>query len=135
MGRTVVLRHDLPDGSHHFDWLLDPAKEAADPHRTDPDARVLIAWRMGARPDAALPAEMAAERLPPHRNIYLTFEGAISGGRGEVARVRAGLAEVLADEPDRFEAIADFGAGAVRISGTPATDGRWRLRLAAATGE
>ena len=25
MGRAVLLRHDLPDGSFHYDWLIEPA--------------------------------------------------------------------------------------------------------------
>src|SRR6185369_5725141 len=33
------------------------------------------------------------EPLPPHRHLYLTFEGELSGGRGTVKRVDQGMVE------------------------------------------
>ncbi len=107
MPRTVVLRHHLPDGTHHFDWLLEPADPPA-PHAAeradDPNERVLIAWRLAAWPIPA-GSSIAAERLPPHRRLYLNYEGPISGNRGTVQRIATGTATISADTPDRFEAV------------------------------
>jgi hypothetical protein len=82
MPRFVLLLHVLPDGSSHYDFLLE---------RGD----VLAAWRLPA-PLAELPPEGAeAERLKNHRMVYLTHEGDVSGGRGTVRRVDEGTYEAL----------------------------------------
>ncbi|MEO1007932.1 MAG: hypothetical protein AAFX79_05160 [Planctomycetota bacterium] len=77
---TVLLRHDLPDGTRHFDWML-----AAEP---DPDSP-LVTFRVEERIDRGPPA-FRAERLADHRRRYLDYEGPISGGRGRVSRVASG---------------------------------------------
>ncbi|HRP63571.1 MAG TPA: hypothetical protein PK400_09785 [Phycisphaerales bacterium] len=79
---TVVLRHELPDGSAHWDWMIAPAVEGTAP---------LITFRLNDRPDSHNPKELAATRLPDHRRLYLNYEGPISGDRGHVRRVRAGM--------------------------------------------
>jgi len=127
MGRTVVLRHQLPDGSHHFDWLIEP--EGADAGAGEPDARVLIAWRLAHRPDEAVGGELGAERLRPHRRLYLDYEGAISGGRGEVTRVAEGWARVYRDTAGAFDATARLGRVSLRALGQPISRAAWILRL------
>lgn len=126
MPRAVVLRHDLPDGSHHFDWLFErgPGDDPAD----DPDAPVLIAWRLPVTPDEAGGVHEAV-RLAPHRRVYLSFEGALSGGRGVVARVASGRCEILTDRPERFEAAARYGPIEILLEGEPAAPPIWTLRL------
>lgn len=103
--RTVILRHDLPDGSGHFDWMF-----ATD----DPPAARLATWRCAARPDgAAVGAVVALEPLAPHRTAYLALEGPLGGGRGSVRRVAAGWWRPAEDvEPAR--ALA--GEGGVEIA-------------------
>lgn len=106
MGRTVLLLHQLPDGSSHFDWLTE----------TDPDGP-LLSFRLQDRPDRPT-RSFRAQRLPDHRPAYLDYEGPVSGNRGEVRRIASGRAD-LAVAADRIEASLDFGAGAVRYIGVP----------------
>jgi hypothetical protein len=126
MPRTVVLRHTLPDGSAHFDWLIE---SAAPPAPADPDARTLTAWRVEGplhEPHDG-PAGWPARRLPPHRRLYLDYEGPVSGNRGHVVRMARGSAEVLTDAPARYEAILRLETHAARITIEPEGPGAWRL--------
>lgn len=85
MARAVVLQHDLPDGSRHFDWLIAPDDAA---HPPSADERVLIAFRLRERPDDPLVVDLEAAKMPDHRWMYLEFEGELEGGgRGAVKRV------------------------------------------------
>lgn len=88
MGRMVLLRHDLPDGSHHYDWMLERE-----------NGRALLTFRVGVRLDEPGCTRFDATRLGDHRAAYLTYEGDVSGGRGRVTRVAAGTVEGLRDEP------------------------------------
>ena len=115
---TVVLRHDLPDGSWHLDWMLQPGGAAC----SHPDDRVLVTFRLQARPDQlACGANLPAQRLSPHRAIYLRFEGDIGGGRGSVTRMAAG--EVLTCRVDeaagrivvRWDGAADRAVAGYRL--------------------
>ena len=93
--RTVILRHDLPDGSHHFDWLL--ANDAA-------GSLPLTTWRCSRRVDELGTAEsMPAERLGDHRPIYLDYVGPVSGDRGHVSRVVTGHFTLNSATPDCME--------------------------------
>lgn len=131
---TVLLRHDLPDGSWHLDWMLLPDGAAGD----RPDDRVLVTFRLNDRPDRLAPgAILSAERLPPHRALYLRFEGDLGGGRGVVARVACG--QVLACRVEDGEGLAVVRWDVARLDAAAATyrlrrtDGdRWRI---AAVGE
>jgi hypothetical protein len=114
-GPTVVLRHDLPDGAHHFDWMI-----AQDPR----GVRLLITFRMDRRIDQLAIDEAAdATRLDDHRPIYLTYEGEISGNRGRVTRLREG----------RVEALRELEHGAVELGiawlGPQKVSSRQRIRL------
>ncbi|MFG0259143.1 MAG: hypothetical protein ACF8LK_02230 [Phycisphaerales bacterium JB041] len=135
MPRTVVLRHDLPDGSHHYDWLIEPmgpAAATAGDETPAPDRRNLIAWRLPDAPFTPARTTMPVDRLPPHRRMYLDYEGPISGGRGSVLRVARGDVEVLADSAERFEACGQLDGRAFRISATPSPtpgDAQWRLTV------
>jgi hypothetical protein len=80
---TVQLRHDLPDGSWHVDWLI--AQDRAGAAR-------LIAFRVPRRLDALAPGETVdAVRLEDHRPVYLAYEGPISRDRGTVVRLARGI--------------------------------------------
>lgn len=96
MGRWVILRHTLPDGSCHLDWLLEPPPGAS----VDNPARPLISFRVpahGGRPDHAGIDRFPAERIGGHRLEYLDYEGPVSGGRGRVDRASAGDCTIHAD--------------------------------------
>jgi hypothetical protein len=73
---TVLLEHTLPDGSAHFDWLIERPDDPRE-HRT-------IAFRCATDP-LADPA-WTGDRLPDHRAHYLRYEGPVPGGRGSVRR-------------------------------------------------
>lgn len=112
----MVLRHTLPDGSSHFDWLIDR-----------PGAPRVPTFRCDASPASA--EAFDADRLPDHRRIYLEYEGPISGDRGRVDRVASGrvLEAALDDAAPRVR--CDFGAGPVVLEGRAVPGGN-RLRFA-----
>jgi hypothetical protein len=95
----VLLRHTLPDGSHHFDWLL--SRCTLEMAAADPDARDVITLRLDTRPDLWTPHSegeaLDAQQLPDHRRFYLTHEGNVApatpGGplRGRVERIAQGM--------------------------------------------
>ncbi|MBM4109528.1 MAG: hypothetical protein FJ255_12095 [Phycisphaerae bacterium] len=124
--RAVILRHALPDGSWHRDWLIEPPDLPARP--SDDDSADLVAFRLppGATPpgDPGAPA-FECERLPPHRRRYLRYRGPLSGNRGTVAPE----AELLV----RWESLTEsqgvlwtvHPTGERRWRGTGRPDGRW----------
>ncbi|MGL4465739.1 MAG: hypothetical protein ACRC1K_26610 [Planctomycetia bacterium] len=71
-----------------------------------------------------------AWRLPPHRAIYLRYEGPISGMRGWVKRWDAGAATVLVahDELVRVRLSGGKICGVVELSMAPRSDDRWLCR-------
>jgi hypothetical protein len=87
--RTVILRHDLPDGSSHFDWMFQPP--AGFPRDSAIGSAGLVTFRCESRPDELKPGTaQTINRLSDHRETYLDYEGLVLGDRGQVARVRAG---------------------------------------------
>lgn len=88
MARWVLLRHTLPDGTSHHDWMLE---------RCDHSHAGLLTFRLadGVRPTDGGVRSFGAEYLPPHRREYLEYEGPVSGDRGWVQRVDSGLCEVV----------------------------------------
>lgn len=83
---TAQLRHELPDGAPHVDWLIAQDRQGQRP---------LITFRLPARLDSLdAGAAMPAERIGDHRPIYLEYQGPVEGGRGCVVRVARG--EILA---------------------------------------
>ena len=122
MVEMVLLRHELPDGSQHFDWLIDrrytaPGQNLVDPP-FDPDERSLIAFRVSARIDQAKCRQIVAQRLPDHRRHYLVYQGLIDNGkRGNVARLASG----------EVRKIEELG-GATQAEPTCATGGSLAIR-------
>lgn len=103
----VLLEHVLPTGERHFDWLLE---------RPGVAEGLLLAFRVFARVDeeAAMGGRgerYPAERMKDHRRVYLEFEGALTGGRGEVRRVAAGEVEEVAEDAGRVRVVVRW-AGA-----------------------
>lgn len=122
MPRTVVLEHTLPDGSVHFDWMIETPDRA--------DERRLATWRLpGWRPDFT---ELAGERIGDHRAVYLHYEGPVSGGRGRVRRVAAGevVGLELSADAARFEIRWDGRAEPARYTGEGGPGGAWLFRPA-----
>lgn len=100
MPRAVLLHHRLPDGSSHYDWMI---------QRVDDPAGSLVTFRVWERIDLGGVVSFDAERLADHRAEYLDYEGVVSGGRGEVVRIARGEIEIVRDEPRRFEAAGLLG--------------------------
>lgn len=95
---TVLLRHDLPDGSSHVDWLV-----ARDPEGLQP----LVSFRMDSPLDELQPGtQIIAEHIGDHRPLYLEYEGEVTGNRGRVKRLKSGkLIQAQASERDRPDSL------------------------------
>lgn len=111
----VLLLHELPDGSSHFDWML--ARDAAGP---------LVTFRVTERIDAGVRA-FVATRLPDHRRVYLTYEGDVSGGRGRVRRVAEGSVAIEVDDGAAFFARGEFSGVNLTYRGSCAAVDQWRF--------
>ena len=94
--RFVVLYHRLPDSDErksHWDLLMESPAPGADQ---------LIAFAVSAPPEE-WKGTRAADRLPDHRSIYLTYEGPISGNRGDVHRLMAGIVRWIHFSPTEMQ--------------------------------
>ncbi len=90
--RMVLLEHTLADGSRHFDWLMQrPREDDAPSKRLDLEARELLSFRVAERIDRAPARRFVSQRMEDHRNLYLTYSGEVSGGRGSVRPVARGV--------------------------------------------
>jgi hypothetical protein len=114
---TVLLRHELPDGSSHYDWLLETPGQTQGP---------LLTFRVQERIDLPGVREFGAVRLPDHRREYLTYEGEVSGNRGRVTRVAQGRCAELTLSELRIRVGVTFEASQV-WEGRPAGGG-WVFR-------
>ncbi|QDU29815.1 hypothetical protein ETAA8_49300 [Anatilimnocola aggregata] len=89
MPQFVLLRHTLPADSpraSHYDLMLESGES-------------LLTWAIEALPTAG---SIVAEELPPHRLVYLDYEGAVSNNRGSVARVDRGELVWLQQTSDEY---------------------------------
>lgn len=94
---TVLLRHTLPDGSFHFDWML--ARDGVGP---------LLTFRL--EQDISEGSDgFTGKHLPDHRRVYLEYEGPISGDRGRVDRVAHGTCVIMAESQDELRIRLDLG--------------------------
>ncbi len=83
IGSFVILHHTGP-GPEHWDFMLE-------------EGEGLATWQCPTNP-ADLPpgGTLRCRKLPDHRIAYLTYEGPVSGGRGQVRRVQEGSYHQLA---------------------------------------
>ncbi|MCZ6699701.1 MAG: hypothetical protein O7D94_12280, partial [Planctomycetota bacterium] len=70
--RFVILRHVLPNDTH-FDLMIEAGER-------------LATWRCPNEPETAGGDGMHCEKIGEHRQIYLDYEGPVSGHRGNVYR-------------------------------------------------
>lgn len=110
---TVLLRHDLPDGSHHFDWML--ARDDDGP---------LLTFRLD-RDISRDTNPFEGDLLADHRRAYLEYEGDISGNRGSVVRVTKGLCSIRAQTAQVFELWLTLGARDGDLRGVRQQNGRF----------
>lgn len=91
-----LVRHDLPDGSAHFDvFLLPPGELLPTLELQDsPELRGILGTDTPVDDWAVIPAPagtgMRAVRKADHRAVYRDYEGPISGGRGSIEEVGRG---------------------------------------------
>ncbi len=116
---AVALRHDTPDGAHHFDLLFENPDQPA-------GQGALIAFRTAQPPEhwpSAEPVEL--ERIADHRRQYLDYEGEISGGRGRVTRVGRFTFYIDSFSPTRFAGRLAGEAWSGRLDLALEAGGRW----------
>ena len=103
--RFTILEHIHPDRTH-WDILLQ-----------QPETNTLATWSASVSPDEFQKFSEQAVRLPDHREIYLDYEGKISGGRGEVRRWDTGMYILLARDEKTWEILlrGERIAGQVRL--------------------
>lgn len=115
----VVLLHELPNGSSHFDWLTARSSEPSVP---------LLAFRTSLRPDSPDVRAFSAEPLADHRSHYLTHEGPLEPkdgrDRGAVKRLVHGRALIERADETSVTLIADWGGARRRYEGHP-SGARW----------
>ncbi|HVS71248.1 MAG TPA: hypothetical protein VHQ47_08335 [Phycisphaerae bacterium] len=108
----MVLRHTGGGGGEgdHYDLLIDGAGTGG-----GADERRVWTWRIFVEP-AKWGPQTPAERIADHRVLYMTYEGAVSGGRGEVRRIAGGIARLEAAREGMWEVrLCGIGEGGVRL--------------------
>lgn len=116
MSRSVLLEHALPDGTVHWDWLI---QEPGAPQ----DERVPT-----FRLEQPLGEPAYGERIGDHRAMYLDYEGPISQDRGVVRRVWQASVVALDLLPEHLHARLTDAQGDLVVQGRLEDDGRWLIR-------
>ena len=130
MQRWVLLRHVLPDGPAHLDWLLEPPAVLGEAGRAGgAGSEGLMSFRLADGTDPLVASGFVAERIADHRREYLEYEGPVSGGRGEVCRVAEGECSTRLIDGSLWLELA--GSDRVLV-GTPGGQQKalWRFELA-----
>ena len=83
MPEFVLLEHSQANQTH-WDLMFAPA------HAPKGGESKLITFRIPIDPHIWADKPVSCEKIADHRSIYLTYEGPISGNRGEVRRVDQG---------------------------------------------
>jgi hypothetical protein len=97
--RFVILHHQLPT-DEHWDVMLET--ESA-----------LTTWSIPPQCLSGSSFVCPASLLQPHRKDYLDYEGEISGNRGQVSRIDAGIYEQTS--PEKFILHGTFFYGKLTI--------------------
>ncbi len=102
---TIVLQHELPDGTSHFDWLLAVDAEAEKP---------LISFRVNERPDLVDKSRwIDLDARPDHRPEYLKIEGKLEGDRGVVTRLMSGKIFMWKEIQGGWNMMVEWDGGAL----------------------
>ncbi|MBT4529663.1 MAG: hypothetical protein HOC27_00520 [Phycisphaerae bacterium] len=100
---TVVLKHDLPDGTSHFDWLLSVDAAGEKP---------LVSFRVTERPDLLHESRWVdLDARPDHRPEYLHIEGQLEGDRGKVERLAKGSIFMWKEIPNGWSMMVQWKDG------------------------
>ena len=122
MRSMVLLRHEMADGTRHFDWLIDPGSP-----------RALLTFRVAEPIHTGDSRAFVAEMIRDHRRMYLDFEGPIPGGRGRIVRVARGSLVALGEHQGRVVIRGSLGALAGVFVGRRADAPWWRFAVAPLT--
>jgi len=113
--RFAILEHRW--GGVHWDFLVE-------------DGSTLRTWAVAAPISEG--ADLPARELPPHRRIYLDYEGEVPGGRGTVRRWDGGeaVAEEWGERAVRLEVRGSQLVGTVELRRLDDEDRRsWVFRF------
>lgn len=117
--RFVLLQHEI-HGARHFDFMIE-------------DGGTLATWQLDRSPTLLKPGEeWPCLRLAQHRAAYLTYEGPVSGDRGAVTRIAAGICDALAATATRWTFALHSPALAGRFELRHLTGSAWKLKMFAA---
>ena len=116
MNPAVLLLHELPDGSSHYDWMIQR-----------PGNGQLITFRVFERIDQGTPPphHFEGKRLPDHRPEYLSYEGEVSDKRGTVTRLSDGLMDIEVDAHGHFRVSGRLGTTRGAFDGRLRPEGDW----------
>ncbi len=91
MWRPFIIHAHSGQGELHYDLMLSQGD-------------VLATWQLQQSPEEmVIGRSIPARKLPDHRKAYLTYQGPVRGGRGEVAMLDEGGYELLTKSPHRWE--------------------------------
>ncbi len=98
----VIILH-TGFGTDHYDFMLEAGP-------------ALATWQLARNCLALGEGESApARKLPDHRLAYLTYQGPVSGGRGQVKRVCEGTFKTLVDNRHCLVVCLDAPEGQVQF--------------------
>lgn len=123
MRRFVLLEHLINGQIDHLDLMLERDAE---------DDRRLITFRLPPEAHLDSPGAWPATRLPDHRAHYLTHEGDIGGGRGEVRCRARGTCAITLATPEAVHAVLrreDIAQPSLAVIGEAGSDGQWRVTI------
>jgi len=90
MESAFVIQIHSGHGPTHYDLMLEAGQ-------------ALATWRLDRPPtELSVGQEVRAEKLPDHRRAYLTYEGPVSRGRGEVRVLDRGAYDAAEASDERW---------------------------------
>lgn len=128
--RFAILAHRINE-SVHWDLLLEL-----------PERDGLAAWRIHRPPEqwphthqdpAAPDSWLTVEELAPHRKVYLTYEGPVSGNRGTVEQVDGGRLTIhrYAEQSVTVTIEGTRFHYQLTLRSNPLEKGRWHFKASA----
>lgn len=113
MQRFVVLAHDHP--VPHWDLMLEQSSS-------------LKTWRINSI-EPRQPSSQTAVGLADHRLAYLTYEGPVSGNRGNVRQIDNGnyITQVWREDSIKCELHGSIFVGHIRLSLARAPNNEWQF--------
>ena len=118
MDRPFVIQRHTGWGVDHYDLMISVGES-------------LATWQIETFPgDIAIGQSVPTRRLADHRLEYLTYEGPVSDGRGEVSIAVAGQCELLSESEGRWEFVLTWqqGKGRFELTSDQNADDAWMLR-------